>query len=68
MKKLNVLDTVSLFLTIIGGINWGLVGLSKFDLVSAVFGEGTVLTRVIYILVGLSGVYMVTIAMKLTRK
>lgn len=68
MKKLNVLDTTSLFLAIVGALNWGLVGLSRFDLVSAIFGEGTVLTRVIYVLVGLSGVYLVTIAMKLAKK
>ena len=68
MKKLNVLDTTSLFLAIVGALNWGLVGLSRFDLVSAIFGEGTVLTRVIYVLVGLSGVYLVTVAMKLVKK
>ena len=55
MRKLNTLAAV---LTIVGGLNWGLVGLFKFDLVSAVFGlqvgEVNVASRVVYTLVGLS--------------
>lgn len=47
-------------LLIIGGLNWGLVGLLNFDLVAAIFGSGTMLSRLIYILVGLSAVAMAT--------
>lgn len=58
MKMLNVLTGA---LVVIGGLNWGLVALAKFDLVAAVFGldfgETNAATRVIYALVGLSAVY-----------
>ncbi|MCT4552049.1 MAG: DUF378 domain-containing protein [Alphaproteobacteria bacterium] len=49
-------DTVALLLTIIGGINWGLVGLINFDLVAWIFGAGSVLARIVYILVGISAI------------
>jgi uncharacterized membrane protein YuzA (DUF378 family) len=53
MKAIN---TITLALLIIGGINWGLVGLADFDLVAALFGEGSVLSRAVYSLVGVSAV------------
>jgi uncharacterized protein len=59
---LHTIDYISLVLMIIGGINWGLVGLADFDLVAALFGEMSGLSRVIYVLVGLAslyGIYMV---------
>ena len=56
MKTLNL---VTLILTIVGGINWGLVGLANFDLVAAVAGEGSGLSRTIYVLVGLSALYQI---------
>lgn len=51
------LDALSLILIIIGGINWGLVGAFKFNLVDEIFGEGSGLARVIYVLVGLAALY-----------
>jgi uncharacterized membrane protein YuzA (DUF378 family) len=54
MKALNI---VTLILVIIGGLNWGLVGLLNLDLVAAIFGAGSVLSRLIYILVGLSALW-----------
>jgi uncharacterized membrane protein YuzA (DUF378 family) len=58
------LDLVTLALVIVGALNWGLVGLFEFDLVATIvgedFGETNVLSRIIYILVGLSGIYQVT--------
>ena len=54
MKALNLLTLV---LVIVGGLNWGLVGLANFDLVAALFGDGSVLSRAVYLLVGLSAVY-----------
>ena len=52
------MDTVSLILVIIGAINWGLVGLAKFDLVAWIFGGQTaVVSRIIYALVGLAGLW-----------
>ena len=58
MGKLNWLDWLTMVLVIIGGLNWGLVGFFKFDLVAAIFGSMTALSRVMYILVGLSGLYL----------
>ncbi len=51
---------VATVLTIIGGVNWGLVGAFEFNLVDAIFGEGSVVSRVIYVVVGISA--LVTIA------
>lgn len=51
------LDVVSLILIIVGGINWGLVGAFDFNLVDSIFGEGSGLSRVIYLLVGLAALY-----------
>lgn len=54
MSALNVL---ALILTVVGGINWGLVGLFDVDLVARLFGPGTNLARIVYVLVGLSALY-----------
>ncbi len=53
----NGLYGTALVLMIIGAINWGLIGLFDFNLVGAIFGDFTFLSRLIYILVGLSGIY-----------
>lgn len=53
-----ILTLISLWLAIIGAFNWGLVGLFEFNLVGAIFGEATLITRLIYILVGLSGLWL----------
>lgn len=55
MKALKI---IALILVIIGGLNWGLVGLFDFDLVAAIFGAMSVISRIIYILVGLSAIYL----------
>ncbi|MFA7395001.1 MAG: DUF378 domain-containing protein [Candidatus Paceibacterota bacterium] len=68
MRKLNVLDWIAIALTIIGGINWGLVGLFGFDLVAFLFGMMTALSRIIYILVGLSALYMIALVPKFGRR
>ena len=60
--SMHAIDWIAMILMIVGGINWGLVGLADFDLVAALFGEMTGLTRIVYILVGLValyGIYMV---------
>jgi uncharacterized membrane protein YuzA (DUF378 family) len=51
---MRVLNTITLVLLIVGGLNWGLVGLLNFDLVAAIFGEMSPLSRIVYSLVGLS--------------
>ena len=53
------MDTVALILSIIGCINWGLIGFFDFNLVSGIFGDGSILTRIVYALVGLSGLYLI---------
>lgn len=59
------MDNTSLVITIIGAINWLLVGLFKFDLVAAIFGGQTgVLSRIIYIIVGLAGLWCIGILFK----
>ena len=68
MNKLNALDWVALILVIVGGLNWALVGLFSFDLVAAIFGDMSVLSRIVYVLVGLSAVYMLVVSGKLARK
>jgi len=55
------LQYFSLTLTVIGAINWGLIGFFDFNLVSGIFGDATAFTRVIYALVGLSGLYMISL-------
>ena len=61
-------DTISLILTIIGAINWGLVGLAKFDLVAWIFGGQTaVFSRIIYTLVGLAGLWCITLLFRKGR-
>ena len=57
MTRLRGLDFVALILIVIGGLNWGLVGIFNFNLVKAIFGDLTILARIVYILVGLSAVY-----------
>ena len=54
---MRVLHPVTLLLVIVGGLNWGLVGLFSFDLVAAIFGEGSALSRLVYMLVGVSAVW-----------
>ncbi|WP_349305027.1 DUF378 domain-containing protein [Marivita sp. GX14005] len=54
MKALNA---TALILIIVGGLNWGLVGLFDFNLVSAIFGIDSWLTNLIYILVGIAAIY-----------
>lgn len=54
---MKIIDKIALILIIIGAINWGLIGLFKFDLVAAIFGNMTLLSRIVYSLVGVSGLW-----------
>ncbi|MGM5480060.1 MAG: DUF378 domain-containing protein [Nanobdellota archaeon] len=51
------IDWIALILLVIGGINWGLVGLFKIDLVQAILGSVPILQNIVYILVGIAGLY-----------
>lgn len=55
---MKTLDVIAAVLLVVGGLNWGLVGFFQFDLVSAIFGgQGALISRVVYSLVGLSALY-----------
>lgn len=67
MNKLSTLDWITLILMVIGGLNWGLVGVFNFNLVEAIFST-TVLTPIIYILVGISAIYWLFMLNKVSKK
>ncbi len=52
---MQTLQKICLLLTIIGAINWGLIGIFDFNLVATIFGDATILSRIIYSLVGIAG-------------
>lgn len=54
---MKIIDKFTLVLIIIGAINWGLIGFFKFDLVATIFGQLSVLSRIVYALVGISGLW-----------
>ncbi len=56
--KLNILSWVTLVLVVIGALNWALVGLFRFDLVAFLLGPLSILSRIVYVAVGVAGVYM----------
>lgn len=61
------LNVIALVLVIVGGLNWGLVGLLDFDLVAALFGAGSALARIVYLAVGISALYALTLLPKVSR-
>lgn len=68
MKNLNALDWIALILVVVGGLNWGLVGIFGFDLVAWIFASISVVARIVYILVAVAAIYMAIIAAMLRRK
>lgn len=62
------MDTLALILSIIGSLNWGLVGIFKFDLVAWLFGgQASVVSRIIYTVVGLAGLWCITLLFRRNR-
>ena len=62
------MDTIALILAIIGFVNWGLVGIFRFDLVAWIFGgQAAVISRIIYTLVGLAGLWCITLLFRRNR-
>ena len=59
MYKLSIVDKISFIFVLVGALNWGLLGLLNFNLVSFIFGSVPFLARVIYILVGVSAVNII---------
>lgn len=62
-----VLDSIALIITIIGAVNWGLIGFFSFDLVAFLFGNMSWLSRIVYALVGICGLYMTKFFMYCTQ-
>lgn len=56
---MRAINFITLTLVIVGGLNWGLVGLFNFDLVAALFGEMSALSRIVYVLVGASALWQI---------
>ena len=56
-RRMKVIDKIALVIMIIGAINWGLIAIFNFDLVAAIFGDMTILSRIVYGLVGISGLW-----------
>lgn len=65
---MRILNAVALTLLIIGGLNWLLVGLFEYDLVANLFGTLSALSRLIYVLVGLSAIYALTFYNRLVER
>ena len=56
---MKILNAIVLTLVIVGGINWGLIGLFNYNLVEALFGSATWFTRIVYTVVGLAAIYSI---------
>lgn len=56
---MKVLDTIALILVIIGALNWGLIGIFDFNLVDSIFGDMSLISRIVYGLVGISGLWCI---------
>ena len=69
IKELTILDKIALVLVIIGGLNWGLIGLnSSYDLVQLLLGSIPVLAQLVYLLVGVAAIYVAVAMVKFARK
>lgn len=66
--SLNALDWTALILTIVGGLNWGLVGSFDFNMVAAIFGSDSALSRIVDIIVGLSALYLAFISTRFGKR
>jgi len=68
MKELHSLNWIAIVLVILGAINWGLVGIVGVDLVNYMFGDTQTFARVVYTLIGISGLYLASIAKGLQKR
>ena len=67
-KSMKILDRIALFLLIVGGVNWGLVGIFKFDLVAYLFGGSAgMISRIIYTLVALCAIWCISLYFRNSR-
>ena len=58
---MTIFDRIALAFVVVGALNWGLIGIFKFDLVQAIFGDMTAFSRIIFALVGLAGLWFITL-------
>lgn len=65
---MRTMDVIAAVLLVVGGLNWGLVGLFGFDLVATLFGEMSVASRAVYGLVGLAAVYQAAVLPGIQRR
>lgn len=63
-----IFNATALTIAIIGAINWGLIGIFRFDLVAFILGDMSWLSRIVYILVGLCGLYLISFYMRLSDR
>ena len=68
MRRLDGIDWIAITLTVIGAINWGLIGLFKWNLVDTLFGSYSMISRIVYTLVGVSGLYLIYTASKMSDR
>ena len=61
MQKPNVLDWIVLIIVVVGGLNWGLVGMFDFNLVATLLGDASIASRAVYSLVGLAAIYLLVV-------
>jgi len=66
-RGLSVVSTIALVLLVVGGLNWALVGLFNFDLVATLFGPMSVLSRIVYVVVGVAALYALSLFPKMSR-
>jgi uncharacterized membrane protein YuzA (DUF378 family) len=65
---MSVLDYIAMALLIIGGLNWGMVGLFNVDVVASIFGNDSALTRLVYTLVGVAALYSIYLSAKMASR
>lgn len=61
------MDILALILAIVGCLNWALVGVFEFDLVAWLFGAGAILSRIIYVVIGLAGIWCISFFFRRSR-
>jgi uncharacterized membrane protein YuzA (DUF378 family) len=59
-EMMKSLDVITLFFVVLGALNWGLVGIFSFDLIATIFGDMSVLSRIVYTLIGVAGIYQLS--------
>jgi uncharacterized membrane protein YuzA (DUF378 family) len=68
MNQIGSVNAVALVLTIVGGVNWLMVGLANFNLVALIFGNQTVAARVVYVIVGICALYCLSLVRRVAQE